>query len=70
MNAISELSFEAAYAELERIIAQLESGELPLEESVTLYERGRQLAERCQAALDQAELRVSQLSGDGRVEPL
>jgi exodeoxyribonuclease VII small subunit len=70
MNAISELSFEAAYAELERIIAHLESGELPLEESVTLYERGRQLAERCQAALDQAELRVSQLTGDGRVEPL
>lgn len=70
MNAISELSFEAAYAELERIIAQLESGELPLEESVTLYERGRQLAERCQTALDQAELRVSQLAGDGRVEPL
>lgn len=70
MNAISELSFEAAYAELEGIIAQLESGELPLEESVTLYERGRQLAERCQAALDQAELRISQLSGDGRVEPL
>jgi exodeoxyribonuclease VII small subunit len=70
MNATSELSFEAAYAELEQIIAQLESGELPLEESVTLYERGRQLAERCQAALDQAELRVSQLTGDGRVEPL
>jgi exodeoxyribonuclease VII small subunit len=70
MNAISELSFEAAYAELESIIAQLESGELPLEESVALYERGRQLTERCQAALDQAELRVSQLTSDGRVEPL
>lgn len=70
MNAIPELSFEAAYAELDTIIARLESGELPLEESVTLFERGRQLAEHCQALLDKAELRVNQLTNDGRVEPM
>ena len=70
MSAINELSFEAAYAELETVITKLESGEVPLEESVALFERGRQLSDHCQALLDKAELRVNQLSGDGRVEPL
>ncbi len=59
------LEFEAAYAELEGIIAQLESGDLPLEQSVLLYERGRALAAHCQTLLDKAELRVSQLQDDG-----
>jgi exodeoxyribonuclease VII small subunit len=67
MSDISELSFEAAYAELETIISKLESGELPLEESVMLFERGRTLSEHCQALLDKAELRVNQLTSDGRV---
>src|SRR5690349_19310541 len=44
MSDIQELSFEAAYAELETIIGKLESGELPLDESVDLYERGRKLS--------------------------
>jgi exodeoxyribonuclease VII small subunit len=70
MNDISELSFEAAFAELEQIISQMDSGELSLEDSVGLYERGRKLSEHCQTLLDKAELRVSQLSQDGRVEPL
>lgn len=70
MSDINALSFEAAYAELETIISRLESGELPLEESVNLFERGRQLTEHCQTLLDKAELRVSQLTGDGRVEEL
>ena len=70
MSDINELSFETAYAELEGIITKLESGDLPLDESVTLFERGRQLSEHCQALLDKAELRVSQLTSDGRVEPL
>ena len=63
MSDIQELSFEAAYAELETIIGKLESGELPLDESVDLYERGRKLSEYCQGLLDKAELRVNQLSG-------
>ncbi len=70
MNAINELSFETAYAELESIITKLESGELPLEESVTLFERGRQLSDHCQTLLDKAELRVNQLSGDGKLEAI
>ena len=70
MTDINELSFETAYAELESIITKLESGDLPLDDSVTLFERGRQLSEHCQALLDKAELRVNQLTSDGRVEPL
>lgn len=70
MSSINELSFEAAYAELETIIAKLEAGELPLEDSVTLFERGRLLSEHCQTLLDKAELRVNQITGEGRVEPL
>ena len=68
MNDINELSFETAFAELETIIARLESGELSLDDSVTLFERGRKLAEYCQTILDKAELRVSQLTADGRIE--
>ena len=70
MSDINELSFETAYAELEDIITKLESGDLPLDDSVTLFERGRQLSEHCQAMLYKAELRVSQLTDDGRVESL
>ena len=70
MSDINELSFETAYEELESIITKLESGDLPLEDSITLFERGRQLSEHCQSLLDKAELRVSQLTPDGRVEPL
>ncbi len=68
MNDINELSFETAFAELETIIARLESGELSLDESVALFERGRKLSEHCQALLDKAELRVSQLTADGQIE--
>ncbi|MCB9452647.1 MAG: exodeoxyribonuclease VII small subunit [Anaerolineaceae bacterium] len=70
MSDISALSFEVAFAELEQIISKLESGDLPLEESVDLFERGRQLSEHCQNLLDKAELRVNQLTGAGQITPL
>jgi exodeoxyribonuclease VII small subunit len=70
MGDINELSFENALAELEDIVAKLESGDLTLEESVTVFERGRRLSDRCQGILDNAELRVNQLTDDGTVEPL
>jgi exodeoxyribonuclease VII small subunit len=70
MSTIAELSFEAAYAELEGIINQLESGELSLEDSVAVFERGRALSDHCQGLLDKAELRINRLSEDGEVEPL
>ncbi|HUN06166.1 MAG TPA: exodeoxyribonuclease VII small subunit [Aggregatilineales bacterium] len=70
MSDVDQLPFETAYAELQQIVTQLESGELPLDDSVSLYERGRVLSAHCQSLLDQAELRVTQLTADGRVEPL
>jgi exodeoxyribonuclease VII small subunit len=65
-----QLTFEQAFAELEDIVSQLESGDLPLEDSVTLYERGQKLARLCGTLLDSAELRVQQLADDGTLEPL
>ncbi len=70
MNLPNDLSFEVAYEELEAIVEKLESGELSLEESVTLFERGRLLSEHCQTLLDAAELRVSKLTSDGSLEEL
>jgi exodeoxyribonuclease VII small subunit len=61
---IAELTFEAAFAELEAIVEQLEAGQLPLEESLTLFERGQALAARCGHLLENAELKVKQLVGN------
>ena len=58
---ISELSFEAAFAELEETVQKLEAGDLTLEESLALFERGQALAAHCQKQLDAAELKVQQL---------
>jgi exodeoxyribonuclease VII small subunit len=54
-------SFEVAFQELEEIVAQLERGDLPLEQALELHERGQQLAAYCATQLDQAELRVKKL---------
>jgi exodeoxyribonuclease VII small subunit len=62
MTNMEPASFEASFDELETIVRRLESGDLTLEESVALYERGRQLAAACQRLLDGAELRLTQLS--------
>ena len=61
--SVEELSYEQAFAELEAILAALESGEQTLEACMTLFERGQALAQRCTARLDQAELKIQQLSG-------
>ncbi len=54
----SDLSYDAALAQLERILDRLEGGDLPLEETLRLYEEGALLAKLCAARLDEAELRV------------
>lgn len=59
-----EMTFEQAFAALEETVEQLETGELTMEDTLSLYERGQALARRCQDLLDQAELRVTQLGGD------
>jgi exodeoxyribonuclease VII small subunit len=61
MNA---LTYEEAFAELEKIVAELESGERPLEESMTLFERGQALTKHCAELLDKAELKVQELVGE------
>ncbi len=57
-----EPTFEQLYAELEATVDKLEQGNLPLEESLALYERGMQLARQCSAQLDRAELRLVELA--------
>lgn len=56
-----DLTFENALGELEHIVNLLEEGDLTLEKSVELFERGQQLTTFCQQALDSAELRVRQV---------
>ena len=63
-----ELTYEQAYAELEGIVAALESGEHTLEEAIAQYERGQALAKYCANLLDKAELEVQQLAGDQIVD--
>jgi exodeoxyribonuclease VII small subunit len=54
-------TYEELYRELEETVRKLESGDLPLAESLALFERSSRLVEQCNAQLDQAELRVRQL---------
>jgi exodeoxyribonuclease VII small subunit len=61
MESIEDLPFEAAMAELESVVAQLEDGTLDLQQTVLLYQRGRALAARCQSLLDTTELHIQQL---------
>jgi len=61
-----DLPYEQAFRELEGLVAKLESGELPLEEALMLFERGQSLAARCSQLLEQAELRLRQLVPDER----
>jgi len=67
-KSIAKMKYEEAFAELETIVAALESGEQPLDESMTLFERGQGLVKRCAQLLDQAELKVEQLSEETLVE--
>lgn len=66
----NKMSFEQGLARLEKIVALLERGEVPLDESLALYEEGAGLIKRCNAALDQAEKRVSILlqGEDGKIQ--
>ncbi len=61
--------FEAALGELEQIVGKLERGELKLEESLKLFERGVELTRLCRTSLETAELKVKQLLGDKTEEP-
>lgn len=59
-----ELSFERALAELEKIVARMESGELPLEQALATHKRGLELARFCQQKLEEAQQQVKVLEGE------
>jgi len=58
---VASLSFEAALGELENIVSRLEQGEVELEDSISLYERGQALKSHCEAKLKAAEGRLEKL---------
>ena len=63
-SAAEPRSFEAAYRELQQVVAQLEDGGLDLERAIVLFERGSQLVQLCERIVDQAELRVTRLAAE------
>ena len=62
---VESLTYEQALAELESLVAALEAEHQTLTEALALYERGQALAQHCVALLDQAELKVQQLTASG-----
>ena len=61
---ISEMTFEQAMSELERIVTELERGDVPLEDSISLYEKGAELKKRCETKLKEAEQKVAAITLD------
>jgi exodeoxyribonuclease VII small subunit len=68
MSDTSIKDFEAAISELETIVKKLEEGELALEQSLVLYERGVQLSRFCHARLEEAERRIEILNERGELK--
>lgn len=66
---VQEMSFEDALRELEQVVGKLERGEVPLDESIALYERGALLKKRCEGKLKEAEEKVAKLTLDGNGQP-
>jgi exodeoxyribonuclease VII small subunit len=63
---ISEMSFEDALNELEGIVGRLERGDAPLEESITIYQRGAKLKAHCEGKLKDAQMKVEKIVLDGQ----
>ncbi|RBI85474.1 exodeoxyribonuclease VII small subunit [Rhodosalinus halophilus] len=66
---VEQMSFEEAMRELETVVTQLERGDVALEESIRLYERGAELKARCETKLKEAEEKVAQITLDGQGQP-
>ncbi|MCG6882982.1 MAG: exodeoxyribonuclease VII small subunit [Silicimonas sp.] len=66
---VAGMSFEDAMKELEAVVTRLESGDVPLEDSIKLYERGAALKAHCQKKLAEAEEKVHQITLDGEGNP-
>lgn len=69
-DKIKTLSFEQAFTALGESLEKLEAGDLPLAESLALYEYGMALAQHCNSQLDAAELKISKLGPAGELESL
>lgn len=67
-KAVAEMTFEEAMQALEDVVRQLESGEVDLEKSITLYERGAELKAHCEAKLKIAEEKVELITKNDRGE--
>lgn len=70
MENTKDLTFEQAFEQLGEVVQQLESGELPLEQSLALFERGMALARLCEGRLDDAEQKVQKLVGSEAEGPV
>ena len=66
---VAEMSFEEAMKALEGVVSQLESGDVALEASIQLYERGAELKAHCQKKLAEAEEKVAQITLDENGQP-
>jgi exodeoxyribonuclease VII small subunit len=66
---VTELSFEDALRELEQVVGRLERGDVPLEDSIALYERGAALKARCEAKLAEAEEKVAKITLSAEGQP-
>jgi exodeoxyribonuclease VII small subunit len=66
---IAPMNFEDALKALEEVVRRLESGDVPLDESISLYERGAELRKHCQARLDAAQARIEKIVTDGAGQP-
>lgn len=63
MKPINEMNFEEAIGALEKLVSDLDSGNVPLEESVELYNRGAALKEHCEKRLKDAEMKIQEITG-------
>ncbi len=61
---VDQLNYEQAFEELESIVEQLQTADLPLEEALSLFKRGQALSTHCNELLEQAELKLRQLTPD------
>ena len=67
---ITEMTFEQAMAELEKVVSALERGDVALDKSISLYERGAELKKRCEAKLKEAEEKVAAITFESDGTPL
>ncbi|WP_299922640.1 exodeoxyribonuclease VII small subunit [uncultured Pelagimonas sp.] len=68
-DTLAEMTFEQAMAELEQVVGQLERGDVALEASINLYDRGAKLRAHCEAKLKEAEEKVAAITLDGDGNP-